>query len=75
MNTKTSVSTILGVIVALLGVLWTVQGLGIVQIGPILCVVDCEPITGRSVQWTIFGLVALIVGIGIVWVGQRRETR
>ena len=45
-NAKTIVMTIPGVIVALLGMLWLVQGLGIIQIDPILCVGDCEPITG-----------------------------
>ncbi|GAA0234738.1 hypothetical protein ACFFQF_24535 [Haladaptatus pallidirubidus] len=73
MNTKTTVLTILGAIVALLGMLWLVQGLGIIQIGPILCVADCEPITGRSMQWTVIGAIALFVGIVIVRAGMRRS--
>lgn len=72
MNAKGTVLTILGTLVALLGTLWLVQGLGIVQIGPILCVADCEPITGRSVQWTVTGVLAMVVGMVLVWAGQRR---
>lgn len=74
-NAKAAVLTILGAIVALLGMLWVVQGLGIIQIGPILCVADCEPITGRSAQWTVIGVIALVLGIVLVWAGQRRVRR
>ncbi|MGA9399528.1 hypothetical protein [Haladaptatus sp.] len=70
MNAKSTVSTVFGGIVALLGLLWIVQGLGIVQIDPILCVADCEPITGGSVQWTIVGVLALFVGVAIVRWGR-----
>lgn len=73
MNTKVIVLTILGVILALLGTLWVVQGLGIIQLGPILCVADCEPITGRSMQWTVIGMITLFVGTVIVWAGLSRK--
>ena len=75
MNTKATVLAIFGVIVGLLGILWVVQGLGIVQIGPILCVANCEPITGRSLQWTVIGVIALFAGIVIVRAGLRRVHR
>lgn len=74
-NTKATVVTILGGIVALLGMLWVVQGLGIIQIDPILCAGDCEPITGRSVEWTVIGAIASFVGIIIVRAGLRRVHR
>ncbi len=74
-NAKATVLTILGAIVALLGMLWLVQGLGIVRIGPVLCVANCEPITGRSVQWTVIGVLALFVGIVIGRAGLRRTNR
>lgn len=67
--------TSLGAVVALLGVLWLAQGLGVVHLRPILCVADCEPISGRSVQWTVLGTVALIVGIAVVRAGLRRSDR
>ena len=72
---KAAVLTLLGVIVGLLGMLWVVQGLGIIQIDPILCAGDCEPITGRSVQWTIIGALTLFVGSVSVWAGLRRVNR
>ncbi len=75
MNAKAAVMTTLGAIVALLGMLWVVQGLGIVQIGPVLCVADCEPITGRSAQWTVIGAIALFVGIVGIRAGLRRVNR
>lgn len=74
-NAKATALTILGVIVALLGMLWLVQGLGIIQIDPILCAGDCEPITGRSVEWTITGTIASFVGIVSVGAGLRRVNR
>ncbi len=64
-----------GAIVALLGMLWLVQGLGIVQIDPILCAGDCEPITGRSVEWTVIGAIASFVGSIIVRAGLSRVNR
>lgn len=75
MNAKATVLTILGSIVALLGTLWIVQGLGLIQIGPVLCVADCEPISGNSVQWTVIGALALFAGIGSVKAGLRRVNR
>jgi hypothetical protein len=74
-NAKATVLTILGATVTLLGTLWVVQGLGIIQIDPVLCVGDCEPITGRSVEWTVTGAIALFVGSVIVWAGLRRVDR
>ncbi|AUV84262.1 hypothetical protein C2R22_21080 (plasmid) [Salinigranum rubrum] len=60
-----------GAIVAFLGTLWLVQGLGLVEIEPLLCVGDCEPITGGSMRWTAIGTVAILGGIGTVWKGHR----
>lgn len=64
--------TTISLIVALLGLLWLVQGLDIVQIDPILCAGDCEPVTGGSVEWTVIGAIALAVGSTVVWAGLRR---
>ena len=75
MNARAIVLTIFGVVVALLGTLWVVQGLGIVRIGPVLCVAECEPITGRSVQWTVIGAIAVVVGLVSARAGLRRVNR
>jgi hypothetical protein len=58
---------IVGVLAALLGGLWLLQGLGLVRIQPILCVADCAPLEGPSTPWAIAGFVLLAAGIfGIV---------
>jgi hypothetical protein len=69
MNPKVVALTVLGVLVALLGTLWVVQGLGLIEIRPILCFADCEPITGGSLQWTVIGATALFVGVAIARAG------
>jgi len=68
------VSSILGAVLALLGLLWLLQGLDLVRMQPMLCVANCEPITGGSVVWTVVGLVTLVVGAAIVWMGVRSGT-
>ena len=59
---KTLIVLIVGVIGALLGGLWLLQGLGIVNIPPILCVADCAPIEGGSPMWAIVGFVVFAAG-------------
>lgn len=53
---------VLSVISVLLGGLWLLQGLGLVNVRPILCFADCAPIQGPSVTWTIIGAIALAIG-------------
>ena len=66
------VALVLGIIAVLLGGLWLLQGLGIVQVRPILCFADCAPIQGPSLTWAVVGAVALVVGgFGIVWSRKR----
>ena len=61
-------SRIVGVIAGLLGLLWLVQGLGLVTIPPILCVAECETLAGPSTGWAIAGLVLLLAGVAaVVW--------
>lgn len=46
----------------LLGGLWLLQGLGLVQVKPILCFADCEPLQGPSAAWAIIGFLVLAAG-------------
>lgn len=62
-----------GVIAVLLGSLWLLQGLGVVQIRPILCFVDCAPIQGASRTWTVIGF--LMVAAGVVAIVRSRMGR
>lgn len=59
---------------ALLGVLWLLQGLGIVQMQPILCFADCVPIQGASTTWVVIGVLALAAGGALIfWTLKRRS--
>jgi hypothetical protein len=58
---------ILGAVCVLLGGLWLVQGLGLVNIPPIFCVVKCEPISGFSTGWAIAGIVLALLGVAVIY--------
>ena len=62
MKIKQIAFLIIGVIVALLGLLWFLQGADIIHPKPLLCFANCEPITGKSSLWQIVGVIAFIVG-------------
>jgi hypothetical protein len=55
-----------GIVIALLGLLWFLQGAGILNIAPILCFANCEPITGGSLVWAIIGLLFFIMGTVLI---------
>lgn len=67
-----------GTILILLGLLWILQGADLIRIAPILCVADCEPLVGGSVEWLVIGLITTVIGIvvaGALWRRfRRRET-
>ena len=54
---------IVGVILSLIGLVWGLQGIGILP---------GSPMTGQSI-WAWAGLVVLIVGVGLVYLGVRRR--
>ncbi len=56
------IGIIFGAILALLGLLWFLQGADIVHIQPILCVANCQPITGVSPVWQMVGAIAFLAG-------------
>jgi len=60
-----------GLLIAL-GVLWSLQGAGLVHVKPILCVTDCAELQGKSGQWLATGLAAIAVG-GALWYFARRR--
>ena len=64
--------TIIGVIVALLGLLWFLQGAGLLRLCPILCFADCECVTGGSLFWAIAGAITFIVGATVAGLSARR---
>jgi len=72
MNAKGVVGALLGVFVAFLGLLWFLQGTGILRMRPILCIANCEEIVGPSPFWAVAGAIAFIIGIIIAVVSVRR---
>lgn len=51
-----------GIVAMLLGGLWLLQGLGVVQMQPLLCFANCEPVQGASVTWVVIGAAVLAAG-------------
>ena len=70
MRTLVLVVSVIGV---LLGGLWLLQGLGVVQIRPILCVAACDEVQKPSATWAVVGFLVLAGGaLGIVRSLRRR---
>ena len=67
------VGVLVGVFITFLGLLWFLQGAAIIQMRPILCVANCEPIVGRSPFWAATGVIAFIIGIVVVLFSARRR--
>jgi hypothetical protein len=58
------VISIIGVLIALMGLVWFMQGINILP-GSMM--------TGQ-IQWAIYGAIAVVVGIGLLIVGNRRSS-
>jgi ABC-type transport system involved in cytochrome c biogenesis permease subunit len=69
------VALIVGVVVALLGGLWLLQGLGLVHLEPVACVTACETLEGPSLMWTAIGFAVLTVGLLAIFYGLKRWGR
>ncbi|MDR3376105.1 MAG: hypothetical protein P4L98_20465 [Ancalomicrobiaceae bacterium] len=66
---------LVGVAATLLGLLWLLQGTGIVHVQPILCFADCEPIQGPSIMWAAIGAVMILAGALGVFYSRRLAGR
>ena len=64
---------VVGLILAALGGLWLLQGLGVVHIEPVACVGACEPLEGPSPMWAAIGFVVLAAGLGAIYFAFRRR--
>jgi hypothetical protein len=62
-----------GIILALLGLLWALQGADLIHIEPILCFANCEPLVGGSVTWLIVGLVVMASGAWLLVSSRRTQ--
>jgi hypothetical protein len=72
MNGKQIAGALIGAFIAFLGLLWSLQGIGILQIRPILCVANCEEIVSGSPSWAVVGVTTFIIGIIILIMSVRR---
>ncbi len=73
MDLKHVVGAVVGIALAGLGLLWFLQGTGLVRICPVLCFADCECVEGGSLFWTIAGAIAFGAGAVLVRVSVRRR--
>ena len=71
---KKTICLSIGLVAALLGGLWLLQGLGIVHLRPILCFADCDPVQGSSATWAVIGAFALAVGGAAVFWSLKPRT-
>jgi hypothetical protein len=62
---------VVGVVLALLGLLWFLQGAGVLHVRPILCVSNCKPVT-KSAGWLVAGVVVSGAGIALAGAGAKR---
>jgi hypothetical protein len=60
--------TFIGITVVLLGLLWFLQGIGIIQMCLILCFVDYECVRDESLLWETVGAIILIIGMIFVYI-------
>lgn len=74
MHIKSLITLIIGIIVALLGVLWFLQGAGIIYVCPILCFADCICLTHGSFSWKMIGAGVIVVGVLTALIGYRGQT-
>jgi hypothetical protein len=72
MGVKRVVGAIIGPVLAMLGLLWILQGSGRVRICPVLCFADCECVTGGSPAWEIAGAITFTIGVILTWGSLRR---
>ncbi len=72
MKIKLIAGVLIGAFFALLGLLWFLQGVGLLQVCPVACVGSCECITGGSIFWAAAGAIVFIAGVGIVMVSRKR---
>ena len=72
MTAKSIAGTFLGAFVGFLGLVWLLQGTGVLRVRPILCMANCEEVVGPSPLWAVSGIIALIIGIITVFVSVSR---
>lgn len=57
---------LLGAAFCLLGMLWLLQGAGLIHLKPVACVANCQPLTSPSVTWQLIGGVTATVSVAMI---------
>ncbi len=70
-----TIALIIGLIGTFLGGFWTLQGLGVVHVRPILCFADCAPVQEASSAWVITGSLVMAAGVLAVLVSLKRRAQ
>jgi hypothetical protein len=71
-----TIAFFIGLVAALLGGLWLLQGIGVVHLRPILCFADCDPVQGPSATWAVIGALMLMAGgAALLWSWKRRSAQ
>ncbi len=68
---KQILAMLVGFILTIIGLIWVLQGTAILHLCPVLCFADCECITGQSLFWAVAGVIAVVIGITIVYLSVR----
>jgi hypothetical protein len=71
MKRKHLTVALVGFFVALLGMLWFLQGAAILHFCPVFCVTNCGCVTSGSQFWEAAGAIAFIIGITVIGAGVR----
>ena len=58
-------------VILFFGVFWFLQGVGVLNVCPILCFSNCDCIEGGSQFWSILGGVVIVIGILIAIITMR----
>jgi len=66
------VIVLIGIILVFLGLLWFLQGTGLIQLCPILCFADCTCIKSGSQFWEIVGGITFVIGIVFLYSVKKR---
>ena len=56
---------IVGVLLVLVGIIWFLQGIGVI-LGSFM---------SNTTQWTLIGLLCVVIGAGLLYLNNRRQPR
>ena len=73
MKIRKAVQLVFAIIAMLLGAFWFLQGMGILNVCPILCFADCTCVEGGSRFWSAVGAVAFIIGTLTIIITMRHK--